>query len=321
MFKPIKYILFTSIIISSLLLTACGAESTAESGQDSSIQTAVAQTVAAQNAGAGQVTSTTAPVMPVYTQTPLQFSPTGTPPAPAVSPTRTFNPTTSECAQASLISENIPDGTIFKPGQQFTKTWEIKNTSNCSWDTSYKIVFWDGDVLGGAYVYNLPQAVDPGQTVPISLLLTAPTVDATYTSKWMLQTPDSVEFGVGQYNAPFYTEIVVSSDGTPNYAITSVEYSVVRDPATGCPANVNHIVYATFTSNGPIEFSYSWLQSDGNDSNPKVLKMDAAGTLTISREWKIHLGSTPGTKWMSIVIVEPVYHEYPRAEFTYLCGS
>jgi hypothetical protein len=319
MFKSIKYILFTSIIISSLLLTACGAESTTESAQNSNIQTAVAQTIAVQNAG--QITSVSAPVIPDYTQTPLQFSPTGTPSAPTILPTRTFNPTTSECAQASLISETIPDGTIFKPGQTFTKTWEIKNTSNCSWDKSYKIVFWDGDVLGGAYVYNLPQAVDPGQTVPISLLLTAPKTDATYTSKWMFQTPDSIEFGVGQYNAPFYAEIVVSSDGKPNYAITSVEYSVVRDPATGCPANVNHIVYATFTSNGPVEFSYSWLQSDGNDSKPKTLKMEAAGTLTISREWKIHLGSTPGTKWISIVIVEPVYQEYPRAEFTYLCGS
>lgn len=318
MFKSIKYIFFTSIVISTLLLTACGARSTTESAQ-ASIQTAVAQTVAAQNAG--QFTSTTAPVSPDYTQTPLHFSPTGTPSAPTILPTRTFNPAASACAQASLISETIPDGTIFKPGQTFTKTWEIKNTSNCSWDTSYKIVFWDGNVLGGAYVYNLPQAVDPGQTVPISLFLTAPAVDATYTSKWMLQTPDSVEFGVGQYSAPFTTVIVVSSADKPNYAITSVEYSVVRDPATGCPANVNHIVYATFTSNGPIEFSYSWLQSDGNDSDPKILKMNAAGKLTISREWKIHLGSTPGTKWMSIVIVEPVYQEYPRAEFNYLCGS
>lgn len=319
MFKSIKYTLFTSIIISSLLLTACGAESTEESAPISSIETAVAETVAAQNAA--QVTSTTAPALPDFTQTPLQFSPTGTPSIPTILPTRTFNPAASPCAQASLVSETIPDGTIFKPGQTFTKTWEIKNTSNCSWDTSYKIVFWDGDVLGGGYVYNLPQAVDPGQTVPISLFLTAPKDDAAYTSKWMLQTPDSVEFGVGEYSAPFTAEIVVSSSDKPNYAITSVEYSVVRDPAVGCPANVNHIVYATFTSNGPIEFSYSWLQSDGNDSDPKILKMTAAGKLTISREWKLHLGSTPGTKWMSIVIVEPVYHEYPRAEFDYLCGS
>ena len=49
-----------------------------------------------------------------------------------------------------MISETIPDGTIYAPGQKFTKTWEIKNTSNCSWNTSYKIVFWDGNTLGGA---------------------------------------------------------------------------------------------------------------------------------------------------------------------------
>ena len=324
MFKSIKYILFTSIVIASFILTACGAKSTAESAQDSSIQTAVALTVAAQNAE-----PTSADPTAIVTQTPLRFSPTGTPPAPAVLPTRTFNPATSECAQASLLSETIPDGTIFKPGQQFTKTWQIKNTSNCSWDTSYKIVFWDGNVLGGAYVYNLPQAVDPGQTLPISLLLTAPTGDATYTSKWMLQTPDSVEFGVGQYSAPFYLEIVVSSDAKPNYAITSVEYSLVRDPATGCPANVNHIVYATITTNGPLEFSYLWLQQDGNSGSNNygpgkgTIKMEAAGSKTISREWKLHLGSTPGSqRWIALAITAPEYIEFfPGQYFTYLCGS
>jgi hypothetical protein len=317
MFKKIRYILFTSIAVSSLLLTACGSGATPESTQDTSgMQTAVAQTVAALNISEGTPT----PELPVFTSTPLLFAPTLTPLAPIASPTRTRNPSVSECAQASLISENIPDGTIFKPGQAFTKTWEIKNTSPCSWDTSYKIVFRGDDVLGGAYVYNLPQAVDPGQIVPISLLFIAPQADATYTSRWMLQTPDGVEFGVGEYSAPFYTEIVVSSSANPGFAITSVEYNVVRDPATGCPANVNHIVYATFTSNGPIEFSYYWMQSDNNNSNPKILKMDAAGTLTISREWKLHLGSTPGTKWMAIVIVDPVQQEYPHAEFTYLCG-
>jgi hypothetical protein len=319
MFKTTKYILLTLLITTSLIITACGADTATEAAQDPFIQTAVAQTVAAQNAP--QVTSTTVPVLPEFTSTPLQFSPTGTSSAPTVASTRTLSPGVSQCARASLVSETIPDGTIFKPGEQFTKTWEIKNESTCSWDTSYKIVFWDGDVLGGAYVYNLPQAVDPGRTVPISLVLTAPKTDATYTSKWMLQTPDNVEFGVGEYNAPFYTEIVVSSSAHPAFAITSVEYQIVRAPATGCPANVNHTVYATFTSNGPIEFKYSWRQSDGNDSKPKTLKMDAAGTLTISREWQIHLGSTPGTKWMSIVITEPVYQEYPRAEFIYDCGS
>ena len=320
MFKPIKYIPFSSIVISSLLLTACGANSTAESDPNVIIQTAVALTVAAQDAA--RATSTSAPVQPVYTQTPVQFAPTGSPIPPAILPTRTkSSAAASVCAQAELVSETIPDGMIFTPGSQFTKTWEIKNVSNCSWTTGYKIVFWDGDVLGGAYVYNLPQAVDPGQSVPISLVLTAPKADDTYTSKWMLQTADNVNFGVGEYSQPFYAEIVVSSSTKPNTDVTALDLNVVRVPATGCPANVNHIAYATFTSNGPIEFTYFWTQSDGNNSNQKVIKMAAAGKVTVSREWKIHLGSNTGTKSFGIVVVDPHHHNYPPVEFTYLCGS
>jgi hypothetical protein len=317
MFKSIKYTLLVTLVITSLLITACGADKTAEATQaQGAIQTAVAATIAAQNANTPTLAA------PIVTQTPLVFSPTLTP----LAPTQISNPAASGgCAQASLISETIPDGTIYSPGIQFTKTWVIKNTSNCSWDTSYKIIFWDGDVLGGAYVYNLPQAVDPGQTVPISLLLTAPTATATYTSKWMLQTPDGVNFGVGQYNAPFYAEIVVSTDSKPDYAITSVEYSVVRTPATGCPANVSYVTYATLTSNGPIEIQYQWQLGKGTQialENPKTLKFTEAGSQTISHESVLHLGNTPGEqRWKAVIIVDPYYEEFPKIRFSYDCGS
>ncbi len=325
MFKSIKYTLLVTLVITSLLITACGGETAAEATLQAlgSTQTAVAETVAAQSA------STSTPAAPIVTQTPLLFSPTLTPLAPTVLPTRTFNPAAAECGQASLISETIPDGTIYAPGQKFTKTWEIKNTSNCSWNTSYKIVFWDGDVLGGAYNYNLPQAVDPGQIVPISLLLTAPTNEATYTSKWMLQTPDGGEFGVGQYNAPFYAEIAVSTADKPNYGITSVEYEMVRDPATGCPANVTYTAYATVTSNGPVEFKYYWTQSDDHTvRNRDIVKMKSAGSVVLSNSWQLHIATNTGTRWMALVIGIPdsngenyQYTEYPHVEFTKTCGG
>jgi len=320
MFKTIKYTLLSTIVVASLFVTACGANGSAEATQESnSIQTAVVATIAAQDAAHIAITST--PAAPGVTQTPLLFSPTLTPLAPRASPTLPGNTSKSKCASASLVSETIPDKTIFKPGAKFTKTWEIQNTSTCAWDTSYKIIFWDGNVLGGAYVYNLPQAVGPGQTVPISLLLTAPTEEATYTSKWMLQTPDSAAFGVGQYNAPFYAEITVSAAAKPNYAVTSVEYNIVRDPATGCPANVNYIVYATITTSGPVELTYYWAQSDGNSSNQITIKIESATTKIVSNEWKLHIATNPGLRWMALVIVDPVYTEYPHAEFTKTCGG
>ncbi len=316
MFKHTKHNLLNIIVIASFIATACSSKGS----QDPFISTAVAQTVAAQNA-ASQTTDTPISAATEVTQTPLQFSPTLTPLAPAASPTLPVVTSNSECAKASLTSETIPDGTIYKPGQQFTKTWQITNTSNCVWDAGYKIVFWSGDVLGGAYVYNLPQVTGPGGTLPISLVLTAPKADGTYKSEWMLQTPDSINFGVGSYSTPFYAKIVVSSAATPEYGVTSVEYNVVRTPATGCPTNTTYTVYATFTTNGPIEFSYIWLQSDGNSQDGKgKIKMSSAGSETVSREWRLHLGSSANdNRWMAVAVTSPVYTEYPKAGFTYTC--
>lgn len=330
MFKNIKYSLFSSLVIASFIITACAPESTPAPTQapDAGIQTAVALTVAARNNAQPTVETPAANV----TQTPLQFSPTLTPLAPLA--TNTSQPSntgaSSGCASASLVSDSPPDGTIYKPGQQFTKTWQIMNTSNCTWDLNYKIVFWNGDVLGGAYVYNLPQITPPQGVVPVSLVLTAPATDATYKSEWMMQTPDGTNFGVGQYSVPFYTEVVVSSSASPNFNVTSVSYSLERIPATGCPANVKYVVTANITTNGPVQYNYIWLQQDGNSGSNNggpgkgTIKMTEAGTKSITREWQLHLGSNPGSqRWIALgVTVGEEYREFlPGQYFTYDCGS
>lgn len=310
-----KFIILITIIV--LSLSACSGQSTL----DPAIATAVAQTVAAQNAVQPNTETPAAPITPIITKTPLQFLATLTPMLPAASPTLPGNTQKSACAKASLVSETIPDGQIFRPGDIFFKTWEIQNTSSCSWDTSYTIIFWDGDVLGGAYVYNLPQAVPSGGIVPITLQLTAPTAEGSYTSEWKLQTPDGTDFGVGEYSAAFYTEIVVSEDAHPGYTITKVEYEIVREPATGCPANTWYTVYATVTTNGPFEFSYFWTQKDGNNSSPKTVEIEAAGTQTFERLWIIGLANTPGEKWVEFHVSDPFQKNYGRAIFTFDCGA
>lgn len=314
MYKPTKYILLTTLLISSFLITACGAKTPA----DPFIATAVAQTVAAQNAGQATNTVTPAASETFATQTPLVSSPTLTPLAAVASPSVPVNITTSECAKASLQSETIVDGTIYKPGEQFTKIWQITNMSNCVWDTSYKIVFWSGDILGGAYYYNLPQVTGPGQTVPIALVLTAPSADGTYRSEWKLQTPDSLEFGVGNYDASFYTEIAVSSADKPKYGIASISTSITREPKTGCPANTLFTVYATVSTNGPVDFTYYWGQSDGNDSSPKTVSIESASTKTFTREWQFGRANSQGPKWISFKITDPSY-PLQQVNFSFEC--
>jgi hypothetical protein len=325
MFKTVKYKILILTTILTMLLSACAPQTPTE---DPAISTAVAQTIAAQNAGSS--TETPLPsITPAITEGPLQFIPTLTPLVPVASPTQPKSTAgaRTECGRASLVSETIPDGTIYAPGASFTKTWEIKNESNCTWDTSYKIVFWDGDVMGGGYVYNLPQSAPPGTTFPISLVLKAPAAEGPYISEWMLQTPDGTEFGLGEYSASFYADIVVSAAAEPVYGITAVDYQMVRSPATGCPANTRYTLYATITSNGPIEITYQWKQGSGTPEvellrPPKVLKFTEASSQTVSHEAVLHLGATPGDqRWKSLVITEPFHKEYERIHYLYDCGD
>jgi len=312
MFKSRKYFVFATLTIISLIFSACGSADT-----EMAIQTAVAETVAAQNAS--RPLGTEAPVSTLIpTQTPYQLP---TVLSTATVSTTSNNPSNAGCASASLQDESIVDGTIFKPGEVFTKTWYLTNTSPCVWDTSYKIVFWDGNVLGGGYVYNLPQITGPGQTVPISLVLTAPTTDGTYRSEWKLQTPDGINFGVGYLNAAFYTEIEVSSDESPDFAVSKVELYITRDPQYGCqPANIVYTAYATFTTNGPLEFVFRWGQQDGNNGGPITVEMDSAGEKTFTRVWKLgRAASQNDNRWFQIVLLEPIYKEYPIVGFDFFC--
>jgi len=323
MLRSKKDALIVLIVGSALLVSACGGQPKT----DATISTAVAQTVEAQNAVPQPNAESTATLaaLPAFTTTPPAFFPTITPAASKIPATLPSTPQSGagkylDCMKAGLTGETIPDGTVMKPGEQFTKVWQIQNNSNCTWDTNYKIVFWDGEILGGGFVYNFPQSAIPGQIIDVPLVLTAPAASGTYKSSWMFQTPDGANFGVGQYSQPIYTEIVVSDANNPKYGVLSVDYQIERDPVAGCPANVFYTVYATISVSGPMEVQYYWRQSDGNDSNPKIMKFTKAGSQTISREWSFHLGSsTTHDKWMQIVTVDP-FHEYEKAVFRYDCN-
>ena len=307
--------LITLTFITSLLITACGSDAETQS----IIQTSVAQTVAAQAPTDIPATETPA-VTEIPTKTPFAQTPL---PSPIPSPT-TFVPAGSkaECASASLEDETVVDGKIYKPGAEFIKTWYIKNTSPCTWDTTYKIVFWSGDMLGGGYVYQLPRVTGPGQTVPIELVLTAPETPGTYRSEWKLQTPDNINFGVGIYQAAFYTEIAVNAEEKPVYGVTSVVLEIDREPDYGCqPANIDYWAIVTLTTNGPIKIKYRILHSDGGHGPVQTLEIKEASKIVLNdHRWRVgRANSQNDNRWMQFVITEPFYQEYQRVGFEFFC--
>ena len=134
--------------------------------------------------------------------------------------------------------------------------------------------------MGGLTSYALPEEVAPEGTVNISIYLQAPAVEGTATGYWRFQTPwgDQLWRWLPKLS-------LLRADRRihvkPKYGITNLEYTLVRDPATGCPLNTRYYVYATVTASGPIEFSYYWDQSDGNESGSENLQ--------IQRSWKHNL--------------------------------
>jgi hypothetical protein len=207
-----------------------------------------------------------------------------------------------------------------KPGQFFWKTWTLQNTGTCTWNPSYSLVFWSGDLMGGLTSYPLDDNIAPNEQKEISIYLKAPDTEGTFTGYWQLQSPWNANFGVGPSNEPFYVQVVTSNAAEPDYGIAKVEYNLVRDPAIGCPTNVRYTLYVTVSSNGPVEADYFWSQSDGNNTHTKPMEFTEAGSQTVSREWMVGKGDSPNTRWIEFVVTEPEYREYGKAEFENLCS-
>jgi hypothetical protein len=305
-----KYRVLAAVVGFALLLSACA--STVQ--QDSVISTAVAQTVQAGESltRVANLPTNTPAVLPTAETLVVAVTPTS-------APTLVSAPPDPNCARAVLVSENPPDGVLLTPGQYYWKTWTFRNTGTCTWNSSYSLVFWSGDLMGGLTSYPLDDEVSPNEQKEISIYLKAPDTEGTFTGYWRLKSPWNSNFGVGPSDQPFYVQVVVSNAKKPDFGITSVVYKLVREPETGCPTNVRYTVNATISTNGPFEFDFFWNQSDGNESGVRTMEFTEAGSRTISREWMVGKGDSPNPRWIEFVVTSPAYKEYGKATILNNC--
>ena len=150
-------------------------------------------------------------------ETPEPQEPASEEPAPTeetVQPTDTSAP--EACTDlASFVSETVLDDTVFKPGVAFTKTWTLKNVGTCTWTTRYALSFYDGEQMGGSSMIPLSKEVQPGDTITLSVDLTAPNQTGKYKGRWMLMNAEGVLFGLGDSgNVAFWVQIIVQTKDT-----------------------------------------------------------------------------------------------------------
>ena len=193
--------------------------------------TQAAETVAAELTRVASLASPT-PIIPTTTPTPIPtktLAPTST---PVSTPTRTPIP----CNLASFVTDvTYPDNTKVVSNQTFIKTWRILNVGSCSWNSTYLLIFDHGDGMGVTTGYTQPlttSVVNPGQMLDVTVNLTAPASNGTYTGYWRMRDPGGVLFGITPAAGTFLVKIVVAAATSVTLApLTSESGSVRSDGA------------------------------------------------------------------------------------------
>jgi hypothetical protein len=155
-------------------------------------------------------------------------------PVPTVTGTpRTATPIPSSCDRAQFISDvTVPDGTNFQPNTVFSKTWRLKNVGTCTW-TNYSLMFDSGEKMNGPDSALIATSVAPGQTVDITISLTAPSIANTYRGYWKLKNNNGIPFGIGSAGTKsFWVEIRVTGTAVTPVTPTTVTPGTPVTPST-----------------------------------------------------------------------------------------
>jgi uncharacterized protein YkwD len=192
----------------------------------------VSGTLAIKGEAVAQQPSPT-PTEPAAQPTATQSAPTATAtqPTPAPTATQVNSGNAADCTNVAAFYADvtIPDGTLFKQGEKFTKTWRVRNEGTCTW-RGYSLAFVGGEQMSAPPLSPIPGSVPPGEQADITVELVAPQRGGDYTGNWQFQTDKGTRFGVGPgTRGTLYTAISVVYSGS--------EISVGGTPAPGS-ANV-----------------------------------------------------------------------------------
>lgn len=190
--------IIASLLLAAMILSACQA---ATPTQDPALKiTEIAATVKAeitQNAALTPSATATATITPTATLEPPTPTVSVTEPTPTTAaPTAHVEQEATDDNGIWIEDTTIPDGTILKPGESFTKIWKVKNTGETIWQTSYRLVYLEGlqganSTLKVAFIHT----VRPAMTLEIKVPFVAPTEPGTYYSYWRMYNANIQPFG------------------------------------------------------------------------------------------------------------------------------
>lgn len=208
-------------------------------------------------------------VLPIETAVPNTTIPTNAVPTvfPTAMPTAfpTAAPNSAGCVDsAKFVSDvTIPDNMQIAPGTPFTKTWRLKNTGSCTWDSNLLVAYMSGTTMTqqpGYWIVQQEQIVMPGQTVDVSVGMTAPVANGNYASYWGLKKVDGqfIPIQGGANGNSFYVKVKVGNGSDSSGTITNASITIDLEQGSGtiCTADATYLVRAYITADGPMTASY-----------------------------------------------------------------
>ncbi len=331
----------TYILILVFLLTSCKPKSEQASSQSpEAVFTAAAQTAIARQLLLPTASPTIFADALVATSKALELTSASSTPvvsgatqAPLASATK-FAPGSlpvSANDRAEFVDDvSVPDGTTFAPNDVFVKTWRLKNTGTTTWTTDYALIFIDNDLLGASPTIPLQVQVAPGESVDLSIELTAPQKDGTYKGFWKLRNAKNEVFGVGPDALDaFWFIISVSQSAEPVASITPTPQTgtlltsaiLAVDNANfqgACPHTFVFTGYFTLSKPGTVTYSLEAENDSGAEINlpqPTTRNLDA-GTHSFYFELKF-AKSLKG--WTRLKFLAPEAIESNQVNFTLTC--
>jgi uncharacterized protein YkwD len=151
-----------------LMTSACGRQAPVETVTPTLTETQAAAATDAPTATvtlSAQASATSAPETPIPTNSP-------------------------DCTNsAAFVADvTIPDNSGIASGTTFTKTWRVKNTGTCIWGPDYVLTHYSDEQMSAPS--SVPLSVTfPGQTVDISVELTASTAIGTHRGYFVIKNP------------------------------------------------------------------------------------------------------------------------------------
>jgi len=207
--------LFIVISLAAVILSNCGAQAPTETAVPT-VTLVIAPTTTEAPATEIPATTEVVEAVPTATSTP-EARPTNAPGC------------TNKAAFVADVT--IPDNTSVNAGAAFTKTWRISNAGTCIWASDYTLSYYSDERMGAPD--SVPLAITyPGQTLDLSVDLTAPSSVGTHRGNFVIKNAEGLIISVDEDSRLWLIINVVSAAVVPTATATSA-------PSTAIPTNTS----------------------------------------------------------------------------------